>query len=59
MESTALFRRDFGCARKKFEVYSVQWLTSGHFKCAHLETFQKESPSSEVTGKFLVPYQYS
>ena len=34
------FRRDLGCARRKFEVCSVQRLASGHFKCAHLETFQ-------------------
>ena len=34
------FRRDLGCAQRKFDVSSVQWLASGLFKCAHLETFQ-------------------
>ena len=57
MESMALFDEISGAHEKKFEVHSVQWVASVHFKCAHPETFQIKS-LLEI-GKFPFPYKYS
>ena len=57
MESMALMQQDYLSVHEKNMKSSVQCATvaSVHFKCAYLETFQTESFSSDLIGKFLVP----